>query len=317
MARVWVVATFTFFLIRLMPGDPAKAEFETLVQRGIPEEQARAQVADMFGFVPHDPVPLQYAQYLWRLVHLDLGSSSSFSGVSVSHIIWASLPWTLFLVTAGLFVTFVIGVIAGVVAAVRRDSWIGTGISLVGSILHGIPQFMLALILLYFFYTRHQIFSSLGPYDPEQVNPGANLSYLLNLGWHSILPIAAFALSGFGFWALAMKSSVVSTLGDDFILASELRGIKPSIRFRYIARNAFLPLFTVLAISLGYTFGGSIFIEKIFVYPGVGKMLNDSVNAHDFPLMEASFLIITIAVIISNILADILYSVIDPRIRTQ
>ena len=315
---IWVVATFTFFLIRLMPGDPAAAQVESLIQQGYSEEQAKAAAGNMYGFVASDPLPIQYKDYITRLAHFDLGQSTFYaSGESVSHLIMAALPWTIFLVTMGIIVTFVIGVVGGVIAAMKRDSWIGALITLLGSILHGIPQFMLALVLVFYFYVRTHLVGTLGPYDVEQVSPGASLGYIGNLAQHAVLPIAALAISGFGFWALAMKSSVITTLGDDFILASELRGIKPSIRFRYIARNAFLPLFTVLAISLGFAFGGVIFIELIFVYPGIGKMLNDSVGQHDFPLMQACFLIITAAVIVSNILADLLYAVIDPRIRTE
>lgn len=315
---IWVVSTFTFFLIRLMPGDPAAAQVESLVQQGYSEEQAKAVAGNMYGFVPTDPVPIQYVDFLWRLLHFDLGQSTFYAtGEPVSHLIMAALPWTVFLVGVGTLVTFAIGVVGGVIAAVKRDSWIGGSITLVGSILHGIPQFMLALVLVFIFYVRTHAINTLGPYDVEQVDPGLTLGYFGNLAEHAVLPVAALAISGFGFWALAMKSSVVTTMGDDFILAAELRGIKPSILFRYIARNAFLPLFTVLAISLGFAFGGVIFIELIFVYPGVGKMLNDAVGQHDFPLMQAAFLIITAAVIVSNILADLLYSVIDPRIRTE
>jgi len=299
---IWVVATFTFFLVRLMPGDPAAAQVETLIQQGYSQEQAKAVAGNMYGFIPSDPLPIQYKDYISRLAHLDLGQSTFYAtGESVSHLIMAALPWTIFLVSMGILVTFAIGVIGGVIAAMKRDSWIGGSITL----------------LVFLFYVRTHIVGTLGPYDVEQVSPGASLGYIANLAQHAALPIAALAISGFGFWALAMKSSVVTTLGDDFILASELRGIKPSIRFRYIARNAFLPLFTVLALSLGFAFGGVIFIELIFVYPGIGKMLNDSVGQHDFPLMQACFLFITAAVIVSNILADLLYAVIDPRIRTE
>lgn len=312
---IWVVATFTFFLIRLIPGDPAQAELDTLLQQGIPEEQAKSQVASMYGFIPHDPMPLQYVHYLGQLIHGNLGESISYSGVPVSHIIWAALPYTLGLVTVGILVTFIVGVIGGVFAAIKRDSWVGSSITLVGSILHGLPQFMVALLLTYFLATRYAIFPFGAPYDAE-ISPGFTWQFLSNVGFHAILPVAAFVISGFGFWALAMKGSVVTTLGDDFILASELRGIKPSIRFRYIARNAFLPLFTVLAISIGYTFGGAIFIEKIFDYPGLGSLLNNSIGTHDFPIMQAAFLMITVGVIVANIIAELLYTVIDPRIRT-
>jgi peptide/nickel transport system permease protein len=112
-----------------------------------------------------------------------------------------------------------------------------------------------------------------------------------------------------------MKSSVVSVLGDDFILGAELRGLRPLTVARYIARNAMLPLFTILALSIGFMFGGSIFIEEIFDYPGLGYALLTSIGKRDYPLMTGAFLIITVAVIVANILADLLYEVIDPRVR--
>lgn len=315
---VWVVSTFTFFLVRLMPGDPAAAQVETLIQQGYSEEQAKAMAGSMYGFVPTDPLPIQYKDYVWRLLHLDLGSSTFYSpGTSISHLIWSALPWTMALVTAAIMVTFIIGVVAGVIAAVQRNSWVGTAITFTGSVLHGIPAFVTGLVLVLFFYIRLHWIDTLGPYDVEQVNPGVNLPYFGNLALHALLPVAAFAISGFGFWALAMKASVVTTLGDDFMLAAELRGIRTATRYRYIARNAFLPLFTYLALSIGFMFSGSVFIERIYAYPGVGKMLVDAVGQHDFPLMDACFVIITTAVIASNIVADLMYTFIDPRIRTE
>jgi len=112
-----------------------------------------------------------------------------------------------------------------------------------------------------------------------------------------------------------MKSSVISVLGDDFILASEVRGIKASTRLRYIAHNAILPLFTIFALSIGFMFGGSLFIEDIFDYPGLGNLLLHAIDSRDYPLMSGAFLLITVAVIVANIVADFLYSVVDPRIR--
>lgn len=315
LVMIWAVATFTFFLIRMIPGDPLAAEMDTLQQQGMTLEQARMRVAAMYNYYPHDPLPLQYLHYMQQMAHFDLGQSISYSGVPVSHIILSALPYTLGLVSIGIILTFVIGVIGGVFAAIYRNSWVGSSITVVGSILHGIPQFMVALLLAYLLATAHPIFPFGAPYDAT-ISPGWDWNFLSNLGLHAVLPIAAFVISGFGFWALAMKSSVVTTLGDDFILASELRGIKPAIRFRYIARNAFLPLFTYLAIAIGYTFGGAIFIEQIFDYPGLGLLQLNSINTHDYPLMQAAFLMITVAVIVANFIAELLYTVIDPRIRT-
>jgi peptide/nickel transport system permease protein len=149
------------------------------------------------------------------------------------------------------------------------------------------------------------------------VAPGFYADFMVDVAYHTVLPAAAFALASYGGWLLAMRSSVASVLGDDFLLAAELRGLTRWMRFRYLARNAILPLFTVLAISFGLVFGGAIFIERIFNYPGLGMLLFASIGARDFSMMSGSFLIITAAVIVANILADLLYSAIDPRVRRQ
>jgi peptide/nickel transport system permease protein len=146
--------------------------------------------------------------------------------------------------------------------------------------------------------------------------PGFNAGYIGSLIEHAILPVATYALAAYGGWILAMKSSVVTVLGDDFILAAELRGMKRSIIFRYIARNAILPLFTILALSLGLLLGGAVFIERIFNYPGLGLLLIESITMRDYALMGGAFLLITVSIIVANILADLFYSVIDPRVRS-
>jgi len=301
LVMILVVASFTFFLVHWLPGDPVQTKLETLVQQGVPLFQAREEVQSMYGFVPHQPLPAQYVHYLWQLAHLDLGQSISYTGVPVSHLLLSAAPWTVLMVLSGLVISFILGVLAGVIAAVKRASRIGGGVTLLSTFLHGIPQFMLALLLAYLFTTLWPIFPFGAPYDAA-VKPGVSWPFLSSI-------------SGYGGWALTMKSNVVSVLGDDFILAAELRGITPRICFWYIARNAILPLFTVFALSLGFLFGGAIFIEQIFDYPGLGYMLLQSLGARDYPLMSAAFLIITVAVIISNILADLLYTAIDPRIR--
>lgn len=314
LAMILVVASFTFFLIHWLPGDPVQTRLETLVQQGVPLFQAREEVQSMYGFVPHQPLTTQYVHYLGQLAHLDLGQSISYTGVPVSHLLLSAAPWTVLMVLSGLVISFIIGVLAGVFAAVKRASRVGSGVTLLSTFLHGIPQFILALLLAYLFTTLWPIFPFGAPYDAA-IRPGVSWPFLSSLGVHAVLPVLAYAISGYGGWALTMKSNVVSVLGDDFILASELRGIAPRIRFWYIARNAILPLFTVFALSLGFLFGGAIFIEQIFDYPGLGYMLLQSLGARDYPLMSAAFLVITVAVIVSNILADLLYTAIDPRIR--
>jgi peptide/nickel transport system permease protein len=311
---IWLVASGTFFLVRLMPGNPVQVEYQSDLMHGMNPIQAKAATALLYGFVPKQPLPEQYAHYLWQLAHFNLGQSISYEGVPVAHIIWSAAPWTVLMVLSGILVSFIIGVAAGVLAAVKRSTKLGDLLSISGSLLHGIPQFVLAILLAYVFTTYWAVLPFGAPYSVF-VKPGWDLSFISSVVVHAILPVAAYALSSYGGWLLTMKSSVVSVLGDDFILAAELRGLKPLTVARYIARNAILPLFTILALSIGFMFGGAIFIEEIYDYPGLGYMLLESIGKRDYPLMSGTFLIITVAVLAANILADLLYGVIDPRVR--
>lgn len=317
LAMIWVVTTFTFFLIRLMPGDPVQIQFERLIAQGMSPEQAEAATAMTYGFVPHGPVHQQYFDYLSGLVRLDLGVSVESQGVPVADRVFGAMPWTVLLVLSGILISFLIGVALGVVAALRRGNFVGHSLSISGSLLHGVPPFVIGIVLMWAFTRKWRWFPSGGVYNGDEVAPGFYADFMLDVAYHTALPAAAFALASYGGWLLAMRSSVASVLGDDFLLAAELRGLTKWMRFRYLARNAILPLFTVLAISFGLVFGGAIFIERIFNYPGLGMMLYSSIGSRDFSMMSGSFLIITAAVIVANILADLLYSVIDPRVRRQ
>ncbi|MHB1432840.1 MAG: ABC transporter permease [Streptosporangiaceae bacterium] len=314
LVMIWLVASGTFFLVRLMPGNPATVAYENDLMHGMNPNQAKAATALLYGFVPRQPLPAQYGNYLWQLAHLNLGRSISYEGIPVAHIVAAAAPWTVIMVLSGIGVSFLIGVSAGVLAAIRRSTRLGDLLTISGSLLHGIPQFVIAILLAYAFTTIWAIFPFGAPYDVT-ISPGWNLPFIWSLITHAFLPVVAYALSSYGGWLLTMKSSVISVLGDDFILAAELRGLRPLTIARYIARNAMLPLFTILALSIGFMFGGSIFIEEIYDYPGLGYTLLSSIGKRDYPLMTGTFLIITTAVILTNILADLLYGVIDPRVR--
>lgn len=313
---ILVVASFTFFLIHMIPGNPVEAKLAQLEIAGVQPLQAQHEVQAMYGFLPHQPLYVQYVHYMWQLLHLNLGKSITYAGESVTHLLLQAMPWTVLTVTSGIIVSFVVGILAGVIIAVYRERRISNGLTLFSTFLHGIPQLILALLLAYLFTTIWRIFPYGSPYNAA-LHPGWNLPFLGSLAFHAILPVAAYAISSYGGWALTMKSSVISVLGDDFILASELRGLTSRIRIGYIARNAILPLFTTLTLSIGFMFGGSVFIEEIFDYRGLGYMLISATGNLDYPLMAGSFLIITTAVITANILADFLYSAIDPRIRVQ
>lgn len=311
---VLIVASFTFFLVRIIPGNPVQAKYLSLVSKGVSPYQANIQVRALYGFLPQTSLWHQYISYMVDLFHLNLGQSITYTGDSVSQIMSDALPWTIGLVSIGIIISFVLGVIMGVVAAVKRSSKTGDAVTWGSTFLHSIPNYLLGVLLIFLFSTFWRLFPVGSPYDAS-LKPGLNIPFLASLLRHLFLPIATYVISGYGGWTLSMKSSVISVLGDDFILASELRGMRRGIIVRYIARNAFLPLFTGLALTLGFMFGGSALIETVFNIQGLGYLLTSSTGALDYPLMEGCFLLITVAVILANAVADVLYTVIDPRVR--
>jgi peptide/nickel transport system permease protein len=311
---IWAVATFTFFIVHSLPGSPADAALQQKLAQGVPLAEAQQQIQSIYNFIPNTSVAEQYRSYMWGLLHGDLGQSISYSGEPVRTILFANAPWTLSMVILGLLLSFLGGLVFGVLAAVRRSTRLGDGLTFLGSFLHGIPTYITASLFVLFFTTKWQLLPYGDAYGSAQT-PGFNAGFIGSAIQHAILPVAAYAISGYGAWMLVTKSSVVSVLGDDFVIAAELRGITTLRRMRYIARNAMLPLFTILALSAGYLFGGSLFIETIFNRNGLGALQFHSVGDRDYPLMMGSFLLLTTSVIVTNIIADMLYSVIDPRVR--
>ncbi|GGS92460.1 ABC transporter permease [Nonomuraea spiralis] len=312
---ILVVATISFFIINNIPGDPMAARYEKLVEQGMSPEAAAQSVKVLYGFLPDGTLWQQYTDYMTGLLHLDLGMSVSRPGTPVLDVLTDAAKWTVLPVLAGTLLSFLVGIILGVYAAIKRTGKLGDALAISGSLLHGIPQYVLAMLLVVIFATLIPILPADGTVD-ILFEPGFNAGYIGSLAEHAVLPVVTYALSAYGGWILAMKSSVVTVLGDDFILAAELRGMKRSIVFRYIARNAILPLFTMLALSLGLLLGGAVFIEKIFNYPGLGWLLISGVQDRDYGLMGGAFLLITVGTIIANIVADLFYTVIDPRVRS-
>lgn len=312
---ILVVATVSFFVVRSIPGDPVAAQVERYMQQGMDPATAAQAAAVMYGFAPKGTLWEQYTEYMTGLLQFDLGISVINPGKPVTEVLLEASKWTVLPVLIGTLLSFLVGIIMGVYAAIKRTGKLGDLLAISGSLLHGVPQYVLALLMVVIFATLWPILPADGVAD-TLFEPGFNADYIGSVAEHAVLPITTYALAAYGGWILAMKSSVVTVLGDDFILAAELRGMKRSIVFRYIARNAILPLFTILALSLGTLLGGAVFIERIFNYPGLGLALIDSVTNRDFALMGGAFLLITVSVIIANIVADLFYTIIDPRVRS-
>lgn len=316
---IWAVTTFTFFLIRLMPGNPIDIKIDQLQRtQNLNYEDARAQAASLFGFNPEQPVGEQYLEFLGRLVRGDLGMSIASPGVTVNDQIARYLPWTLFSVGLGLLISFTSGIVLGLAMAYWRGSLFDNVLTVVSSILYGIPDYIIPLLLIIVVGIQWGWFQPgqmRGSVDPN-ITPGLTPEYVGSILKFAILPVVTYVLSSVGGWILTMKSSTLSTLGEDYITVSKAFGLSEArILTGYVGRNAMLPLVTRLAISIGFVVGGSVIVEELFQYPGIGRNLLRAINGRDYTTMQGMFLVITIAVVVSNVLADLLFGVLDPRVR--
>lgn len=318
---IWAVTTFTFFLIRQMPGNPVEIKIDELMQRqNLTYEEALRAAATLFNFDPDRPILLQYTDFIGDLLRGDLGDSITKGGVSVVSIILRYLPWTLFCVGLSLFISFVVGIVVGLAMGYWRGSWFDNLMTTLASILSGLPDYIIALLLIVVFGVQlgwFDIGSVRGGVDPN-IEPGLTAEYIGSILQFATMPILVYVLSTVGTWILSMKSSTLSTLGEDYIAVAKARGLSERrILSGYIGRNAMLPLITRLAISAGLVVGGTVIIEEMFQYPGLGRNLFIAIAGRDYTTMQGIFLVITIAVVVSNILADFAIGWLDPRVRIE
>ncbi|MFM7197673.1 MAG: ABC transporter permease [Chloroflexota bacterium] len=316
---IWAVATMTFFLVRLMPGNPVEQFIGQLIaQYQLPYAEARDQAASLFAIDLDQPVYLQYFSFLGKLAQGDLGTSIKSQGVKVTSIIVAFLPWTLFCVGISLFISFGLGIILGALMAYWRGSVLDYSLTTFGSLLHSIPNYLIAMILIIFLGVRWELLPVVkmrGSMSPG-IQPGFTLVFVLDVLFHAALPILTYVVTTVGTWMLTMKASTTATLEEDYVNFARAKGLTDGrIRTAYVGRNAILPLFTQLTLSIGFVFGGSVLIESIFVYRGIGTILVSAVSGRDYPVMQGCFLITTASVVFANLLADLLYGYVDPRVR--
>jgi len=316
---IWLVLTVTFVLIRMMPGNPVDIFVDRLVsEQGITREEALSQAAAMFSVDFNAPIHEQYFQYMANLLRGDLGVSISSTNTPVIEIIARFLPWTLFSVGLGLLISFILGLLIGMMIAYWRNSIFDVAVSTIASFLSSIPNYLLPIILIYLIGVQWKLLPVArmrGTYDPR-LTPGFTPEFIASVLMYAILPVLTYVLSQIGHWALSMKNSTLSVLGEEYVNAAHARGLpQRRILVAYVGRNASLPLFTQLALSIGSVVGGAIIIELFFMYQGIGIRLFEAIGARDYPLMQGIFLMITLSTVLANLLADLLYSQLDPRVR--
>lgn len=304
-----VAATINFGLPRLMPGGP--------LMHLAGEDPARLSAEDrqrlLAGLGLDRPIWEQYLQYLGRLARGDLGFSFQ-EGRPVASILAERLPWTLLLVGSALVISTVLGVALGALAAWRRGQPPDLGLLGVFMVFESVPSFWLAMILIAVFGAQLGWLPIFGARTLGA--PLEGVALVADVARHLVLPLTTLVVVSIGGVFLIMRYSMLSVLGEQYIATAWSKGASERrVLFVHAARNALLPVATVFMLNLGFVVGGATVVETVFSYPGLGRLLFEAVLARDYPVLQATFFVITVSVILANIVADLAYPLIDPRCR--
>jgi peptide/nickel transport system permease protein len=296
----------------MIPGDPVMG----LINRFQMSTDAVQSLYVLFGLDKKASLWQQYVDYWNQLLHGDLGLSFTFFPTPVSEVLKQSLPWTVALVGVTTLASFMLGTSLGVVAGWRRGSWVD-GLLPATTFLSSVPYFWLGLIAIALFAGQGSFFPSSGGFDPGLV-PAWDTIFLGSAVKHSLLPAATILVSSVSGWILSMRNMMVTVAAEDYITVAHAKGLSERrVMVSYAARNALLPNVSGFALALGFIVGGTLLVEIVFSYPGIGYNLYQAVGAKDYPLMQGVFLVITLSVLVANFLADMAYLLLDPRTRKE
>jgi peptide/nickel transport system permease protein len=312
-ATIFLVASLTFGLIRLLPGGPFTQLRAQLLRQGVPADEVDARIANLQNIRPDAPLYEQYANYMLSLAQGNLGESIALNEPVVA-IIAKAAPWTIFVVLVSTVLVFAVGIFLGSLQAYWEGSKFDQVLSGISISLMSVPFYVVAVILLYVFAYQFGWLPTAGTVG-SSVERELSVPFLLSALEHSILPIVSYTLGAIGGQALAMRGNSIQVLGNDYVQVARLRGLSDRrIATRYVARNAILPMYTGFLLLLGFRLGGTVILEQIFSYTGLGYYLFSSLTSNDYPLMMGTFLVITVALVLGVYVADLTYSKIDPRI---
>jgi peptide/nickel transport system permease protein len=309
----WVALTINFFIPRAVPGNAVQA-----IMAKFPNLQPSAYRAleAMLGVGHPGSLWDQYWTYLDDVFHLNFGTDVLEYPAQVSTLLAETIPWTLILVGTATVIAFFAGTGLGIMAGWRHGGWIDRGLPAL-MFLQAIPYFFLALILIELFAVRAHVFPLAQGYAGGLV-PGWHWAFIGSAIYHALLPALTIVITSVAAWMLQMRNVMVTTIGEDYVVAAQAKGLSSRrVVFTYAARNALLPQLQAFGLALGFVVSGALVMEIVFSYPGIGLLLFNAVTSNDYPLMQAIFLVITFAVLLANLIVDLLLVAFDPRVRAR
>lgn len=302
------VTFLSFAIINLMPGSPVMRLRDNPKIR----PEAAAMLEKQLGL--DQPWPVRYVQWLGDLAHGNLGVSL-YNQLPVADRIWAAIPNTLLLAVTSLTIALAIAVPIGIYSAVKHGSAFDRVSSVTSVALYSMPDFWLALLLVILFALKFKEwgFPALPVGGMTDARGGGDLTDRLQ---HLILPVAALSLVQIGSWAAFFRTKMLETLGQEYIRTARSKGLpERTILYLHAFKNAFLPLITIVGLALPGLLGGALFIETIFAWPGMGRLTYEAVGRRDYTMIMATTLMFAVLTMLSNLIADVLYAVLDPRLR--
>jgi peptide/nickel transport system permease protein len=307
-----MVAILNFVLFRVVPGDPA-----TLLLSGSRSgiSQAQIQSERQHWGLDQPLFPNQLVAYIGATARGDLGYSFKYRGERVTDLLLQRLPATIALVGLAQIIAIVAGLLLGALAGWRRGSATDRLITNSSLVLYATPYFWLGMILVLIFSTALGWFPPNGLFSAG-VTPTNLISWLSDAASHLALPVTAVALGLVGQYVLVTRAAIGDVLTEDYMVTARAKGLREGqMLMRHAFRNGMLPVVTLVTLNLGYIVAGTITAEAVFGWPGIGELTVEALNARDYPVLEGIFLLLGTAIVLANLLTDLLYSVLDPRVR--
>ncbi|MER9618773.1 ABC transporter permease [Mesorhizobium sp. M0207] len=306
-----MVATLNFILFRVIPGDPA-ALLLAGARTSVTAEQIEAQRQN-WG-LDRPLFPDQVVDYLSATLRGDFGYSFKFRGRHVADLILERLAATIALVGLAQFIAVLCGVMLGLYAGWRRGGavdYVVTGASLA---LYSTPSFWLGMLLVVIFSTALGWFPGYGAYSPGAIS--GSLDWFLDYLRHLVLPVTAMALGLIGQYVVVARAAMSDVVTEDYMVTARAKGLTGGqMLMRHAFRNAMLPVVTLISLNLGYVVAGAITVEAVFAWPGIGGLTVEALNARDYPVLQGIFLLLGASIVVANLIADLAYGILDPRVR--
>lgn len=309
-------ATLNFIVPRLAPGNPVRERLLNAMTQPGPMQEGVEEMVRAYNvqFGLDQPLWVQYGKYLWAALQLDFGYSIANYPARVLPLITAALPWTIGLLLVATVLSFGFGILLGALIAWPRAPRFLRYFVPPLMALSAIPYYLLGVILVYLFCLALPLFPLSGGYAIGTV-PSPTLAFALDVIHHATLPALSIIIAATGFWALGMRAMMVTTEGEDFMDFADAKGLRSRrIFLSYAVRNAILPMATALAIRLGHVVSGSVVVEIVFGYPGIGSLLYQAIGASDYFVIYGVVFITVMAITLATLLIDLSYPLLDPRI---